>query len=155
MDDKIVTFCDGLLQMLDHFIFKFGNRTAAGADQMVVMFALHEVLIAGLPVPKMDLMGNSRLGKKLQSPAHRRITDARMPGSEFPIQFLHAHVPLGGKEKIENDVALSRRPQPLPRDELPEGFLLYVPFHISLLIENDNQYTYDRGNCQGYFMKSP
>jgi hypothetical protein len=123
-DDKIMAFRDSLLQILDRFIFKFGNRTATGADQMVVMLALHQVFIAGLPVPEMDLMGDPRLGKKFQSPGHRCITDARMPGSKLSVQFLHAHVPFGGKEKIENDVALSSGSQPLPGNELAEGFLL-------------------------------
>jgi hypothetical protein len=116
------------LQFFNRFIFKLRNRTAAGTDEMVVMLAFGDMFISGLSVSETHLMGNPRLGKKLQSPAHRGITDARVPGPQFPVQFLHTHVPLRGKEKIKDDIPLSRGFQALPDNELPEDFFFLLAF---------------------------
>jgi hypothetical protein len=135
-----MAFGHRVLEIFYRLIFKFSNDTAARTDKMVMVLALGNVIVSGLAVSEMYLVGNPRLREKLQRTAYGGITDARMPGPHFSVQFLDACVPVRRKEGIENNVSLSRGLEPLRDNEIMKDLLLF-PLHCRLSIENDFHYT--------------
>ena len=106
MDKVSMTFGNFILQLFYGLVREFPHLTAAGAEQVVVMFPLGHMLVACLAIPKVYLTGNARFRKQLQSPVHRCIAYIRMPGAKFQIQFLDTHVCIGGEETVQDNVPL-------------------------------------------------
>src|SRR6266702_5774778 len=153
LDEESVAVCHFSLKFFDGLVLELDDVAAAGADQMVVVLPLGHVLIPGLAVAKMDLIGDPRLGEQLQGAIDRGVADARVLGPQLQIELLDAHVALGGKEHIENNVPLAGRLEPLAGDELMEYFFLCF-FHRAPPIESDFHVTYLPGPSQRLFSPS-
>jgi len=55
-----------------------------------------------LAIAKMNLVGNTRLGKKLQRAANCGITNAGVLGPQFQVKFLNAEMLLRRKKEFQN-----------------------------------------------------
>ena len=60
MDKVAMAFGNSCLELFNGLIGKLFNRTASGADQMVVVLAFVNMLKPCLAVPELNLTGNTR-----------------------------------------------------------------------------------------------
>ena len=79
---KTVLTGDFFLKSFNTRVLEFDDPAAADADQVVMVFIQVAGFITRLAIAEMTLLGDSALGKQLQGPVHRSITD---PGV-FPAQ---------------------------------------------------------------------
>jgi hypothetical protein len=107
MNKVAMAFGNIRLELFNGLIGKLFNRTATGTDQMVVVLAFNSMLKPCLAVPEMNFTGNTRFGKKLESPIYSRITDIRMFGAQGQIQLLYTHVLIVGEETIQDYIPLA------------------------------------------------
>ncbi len=68
--------CHLILQILDLGGKKLDDRSAFGADHVVVMFVIVMMLVVCPVVTETNFSCKSRLGQKLQRPVYRCKTDA-------------------------------------------------------------------------------
>jgi hypothetical protein len=151
--DEPVTLGDFSLKILDGIVMEFRNGAAAGADQMVVVLPFSYVFVAGLTVAELDFPGYPRFGKELQGSIDRGIADVRMLRPEPQIELFDAHVPLGGKKRIKDDIPLTGGLESLAGNELLKNHFLGF-FQAGTSIESDFHNTYRGRRCQ-YFISQP
>lgn len=103
---KTMLFGHLILKFFDGVVFKFGNGSAVGANE-VVMVVIAKGLKKGLPLAKLPLQSQPRLHKHQEGAIDGGITDGRILIAAFGQNFLNAIVPMRrGKKKIGDDFSL-------------------------------------------------
>ncbi len=104
--DHEAVFCrDLFLQPLDFAVLEFDDRAAAGADEMVVMAFMGDVVVLRLGAEVASL-GDSSFAKEVQRAIDRRETQMGILLGELMIHRLGRHVLLP-KERRENQLPLA------------------------------------------------
>src|SRR5664280_3291389 len=85
LDQEAVTAGHIGLELFNGLVLELDNGPAAGADQVVVVLPLGNVLVARLAVAELDFAGNPRFGEELQGAVDRRIADPRVFGPKLQI----------------------------------------------------------------------
>ncbi len=113
LDLESVFSGDVLLERFDALIFKFNDRAAVGADQVIMVRIGAGVLVASETVLKTPLLRQPSLGEQFQCPVNGRIADAGVGFFHSCVEFFRAQVLSRRDEDIEDLVPLARRPEPL------------------------------------------
>jgi hypothetical protein len=116
-----------VLKFLDGFVLKLFDAAATGADQMVVVFSLAQMFIAGLAVTEVNFIGDSRIRKELEGAVNRGVADAGVLGPKLQVKLFYAHVLLGRKEEVEDEVPLASGLESLMGNKIAE-YLLFGAF---------------------------
>jgi hypothetical protein len=140
LDEKSETIGNIHLELFNRLIFKLGNLSAARADQVVMMLAYRNLLVASLSIANANLAGYARVGKELQGSTNRRIADIRMLCPQCAVQLFDAHMPVRRQKKIENYFPLLSRFQPFPNDVIMKN-IFFCLLHGHTSIDIDFQYT--------------
>src|SRR5216684_2339933 len=97
---------DHVLQLLDALVLELDDLVAAGADQVVVVMPADGGLVARLPVVEVARAGQARVGEDLHGPVDRGRADVLVARLHLAEQLVHAEVPAGGEEGVDDQVPL-------------------------------------------------
>ena len=102
-DHKTVPRGNLVLQLFDGLVLELDDRVAAGTDQMIMVFAGQDMLVARLSVVQQNLAGQTGLYKQLEGAVDRGLPDPGIAGLDLQIQFFDTDVLVGGEEYIKDD----------------------------------------------------
>jgi hypothetical protein len=106
LDAKTMLPGHRFLQFFDLRIFEFDDGPAIGTDQVIVVCLGRTRLVTSLAIAKMTGFGNATLGKKLECPVNRRVTDARVLFAQQQVKLFRGQMRTGTQELIKDDFAL-------------------------------------------------
>jgi len=136
---KTVTPGDLTLQLLNRLILKLDNGVTAGTDQVIVVFSHQLMFIAGLTVRQHHLTGQTGLHKQLQGTIDRGLADTGMGRLHLQVQLLNTQMLTGGKEDIQNNIALAVERKPCRAAKALTSFFfsrIMAPLHLIFIINN-------------------
>ena len=119
-DPELVLFRHLRLEVLDLVIFKLDDQAALLTDEMIVVLIFGMGFVARRAIPEVPDRGNAALGKQLQGPVDRGVTDLGVLLANPQVQVLGRRVLIGTEEFIENDLALTGRFQTLRLQIFPK-----------------------------------
>ena len=91
LDDEAVTRGDFVLQLFDFTIFKLDDLAAAGADQMIVMTLMGDVIVLRLGA-KMPGLRDPGVAKQIERPINGRQPQMRVGLGELVIHRFGSNV---------------------------------------------------------------
>jgi hypothetical protein len=103
---KIILHRDLILLVLDDLTVELDEQATIGADQMIVMLMIVEVLIAGNTITEALFASKATLREELECPVDGCETDVRMDLPDDLMKLFSAGVPFGLEEDIENGFSL-------------------------------------------------
>ena len=109
---------DFILQFFNGIVGEFLDFPAAGTDEVIVMLPFGDMLVSRLAISELDFACDARFGKELERAVHGCISYIRIPGAQFEIEILNAHMIVAGEEPVEYNIALPRCFQPFPGNEV-------------------------------------
>ncbi|CAE6692029.1 hypothetical protein NSPZN2_10268 [Nitrospira defluvii] len=126
LDHKAVFCRDLLLQPLDLAVLKLDDRATAGADEMVVMAFMGDVVVLRLGAEVASL-GNPSLAKEVQRAVDRREPQMRIFLRKLMIHCLGRHVLLS-KERRQDQFSLASQFQLMLRQMLTKHVHFFKAF---------------------------
>ena len=114
LNDKPILCGDFLLESFDFAILKLHNGAATGADQMIVMTFVRDVVVLCLGT-EVSSLGNAGFAKQVQCAVDGGEADLLAIGDQAAIHVLRAEVALrpGGSWEFER-LSVPRGPGRLP-----------------------------------------
>jgi hypothetical protein len=96
------------LKCFDAIILEFDDRTASGADQMIVMRFFVRIFKSGDAVFKPAFLDETGFGEQFHGTVHSRKADTRVYFFNTGVQLLGAQMSWGFRENLKDVVPLAR-----------------------------------------------
>ena len=119
-----MTFCNFFLKVFYGFVLKFNDGITPGTNQVVVMFTRHDMFIARLAVMQKNFTRQTGLGKQLEGAVNSSLSDPGITRLDLQVQLFYTDMLVGGKEYIEDNIALTGGTQSLAGGKFIECFFL-------------------------------
>ena len=94
-----------ILHGLDISVVKLDRLAALHADHVVMMLMVVEVFVSCDAVGEIDLSSETGIDKDLHRAIHRCVTDARITGTDHPVNILYTSVPFVFEKCFKDELA--------------------------------------------------
>jgi hypothetical protein len=135
LDREAVFAGDFILQSLNLGVFELHDLAASGADDVVVMALVRDVVVLGLR-PEMPCLGKSGFAEQVERPVDRRQADVGVAFGELPVHLFGRDVLVLQKE-AEDLLSLARELKLMLGEVIFENLDFTMRPRHARLVEND------------------
>jgi hypothetical protein len=102
---KFIFFGHHFLQPLNGGVLKFDDLSALGANQMIVVLLVGNIIIQGPRISEMPLLGQATAAEQIQGSVNRRQPYPNIPLADLSVKILRRDM-IFAKKRFQNNLPL-------------------------------------------------